>query len=259
MTKIKAVTLIAVGIAFAAPSALIAQSPALEETRSNLKEWVDLKKLISEERSLWRVEKETLNEQIDLLDSEIQKLKDQIVAKEAEASEADKQRIELTEEEKKLKQSSAVVDLAIGDLEQRLLKMIELFPDALRNKESVKLLTERMPKDDRQARVAGLGARMQYVIGLLGEIEKFNNQINFDETMQLINGANVAVKTIYVGLAIGYYVDGTKTEAGILRPGPNGWVKEDRPDLADPIAQAIAFYQREAQEPVFVNLPISFN
>ncbi len=249
----------AAGIALATPAALIAQTPALEETRSNLKEWVDLKKLISEERSLWRVEKETLNEQIDLLDSEIQKLKDQIVAKEAEMSEADKERIDLTEEEKTLKQSAAVVEMAMGNIESTILQLMDQFPEALKQKEAVKLLSERIPKDARQARAAGLSSRMQYVVGMLGEIEKFNNQINYDETMQQIGGANVAVKTIYIGLAIGYYVDGTKTEAGILRPGPNGWEKEDRPELAEDIAQAIAIYQREVGEAVFVNLPMTFN
>jgi hypothetical protein len=79
MIKIKVLPLIAAGIAIAASSSLFS-APALAETRSTLKDWVELKKLVSEESSKWRVEKETLNESIDLLTKEIEKLDEQITS-----------------------------------------------------------------------------------------------------------------------------------------------------------------------------------
>ncbi len=66
MTKIKVLPLIAAGIALASSNALIS-APELGQTRATLKEWVELKKLVSEEKSRWTVEKQTLNESIDLL------------------------------------------------------------------------------------------------------------------------------------------------------------------------------------------------
>jgi hypothetical protein len=76
--------------------------------------------------------------------------------------------------------------------------------------------------------------------------------------MQRIGDADVAVKTLYIGLAVAYYVDGTRTEAGILRPAKGGWTKEARNDLALDIATAIAVYERE-ETAQFVNLPINVN
>ena len=53
-------------------------------------------------------------------------------------------------------------------------------------------------------------------------------------------------------------MDGTRTEAGILRPAKGGWQEEARNDLANEIATAIAVYERE-ETAQFVNLPVSVN
>ena len=75
--------------------------------------------------------------------------------------------------------------------------------------------------------------------------------------MQSIGDSEV-LKTAYIGLAVAYYVDGTRTEAGVLRPAKGGWEKEARNDMAEQIAQAIGIYERE-ETAEFVNLPISLN
>lgn len=255
MTKIKVLPLIAAGIVLATSSSLFS-APELAATRSTLKEWVELKKLVSEENSKWRVEKETLNESIDLLTKEIDKLDQQITSMQADADAAQLERQSLNNEEAELKQAAAVVKQIAADLERDVIQLVDQFPDSLKKK--LKLLTERIPKTPKAADQLGLSTRLQYVIGILGEIEKFNKQISVEETMQRIGDSDVAVKTIYIGLAVGYYVDGTRSEAGILRPAKGGWVKESRNDLAIDIATAIAVYERE-ETAQFVNLPVNVN
>ena len=56
MTKIKVLPLIAAGFALASSSALIS-APELGQTRATLKEWVELKKLVSEERENGKIGK----------------------------------------------------------------------------------------------------------------------------------------------------------------------------------------------------------
>jgi FtsZ-binding cell division protein ZapB len=255
MTKIKVLPLIAAGIVLATSSSMFA-APELAATRSTLKEWVQLKKLVSEENSKWRVEKETLNESIDLLTKEIDKLDERVQTMQQDADAAQLERQSLNNEEEQLKQAAAVVNEIASDLERDILQLVELFPNSLRDK--LKLLTERIPKTPRAADQLGLSTRIQYVIGILGEIEKFNKQISVEETMQRIGDSDVAVKTMYIGLAVGYYVDGTRKEAGILTPARDGWVKESRNELAEDIAMAIAIYERE-ETAKFVNLPFSVN
>ena len=180
MTKIKVLTLIAAGIALVSPNALIS-APELAQTRSTLKDWVELKKLVSEESSQWRVEQVTLKESIDLLTKEIEKLDQQITNMREEADAAQLERQSLNNEEDSLKKSAAVVQEVVSDLESEVLQLVNYFPDSLKKK--LKVLTERIPKNAKAANNLGLSQRVQYVIGILGEIEKFNKQISVEETM----------------------------------------------------------------------------
>lgn len=249
----KIATLIGAGLLMLASSAALNAAPKLSETRNVLQEWVELKKLISEERSEWEVERRSLAESIELLQTELETLEKNIAEFEEEASAAERQRRELTEEEETLKEASAVIDDAIGDLEARILEMRSRFPDPL--KERVRVAVDRIPRNEEAARQISLSNRMQFVIGALTEIERFNNQITLQSAMKDIDGEQVLVNTLYVGLAVGYYVDGTLTEAGLLYPSEDGWSRESRPELAQAITNAVAVYQKE-REAAFVNLPI---
>ncbi len=252
MTKIKLLPLIAAGLALASSYAQDS-APELSQTRATLKEWVGLKKDISEEQSTWVVEKQTLTESIDLLTQEIDKLDEQIKSMQADADAAQLERQSLNNEEAELKQASAVVKEVATDLETEVLNIVEYLPASL--KEKLEIITQQFPKNTREAEQMGLSKRIQFIIAVLTEIEKFNNQISVEETMQQIGDAQVAVKTIYIGLAVAYYVDGTRTQAGILRPAKGGWEKERRDELAEQIALAIATYARE-ETAEFVNLPV---
>jgi len=257
MIKIKAVSLIAAGIALAIPAAVIS-APDLEQTRDNFKEWVGLKKMISEEQNVWRVEKETLNEQIRLLQNEIETLSGRIEDTQENADKAERERAALTNQEEELKQASAVVKAVIPELESTLLDIVEYFPQSLKDK--VKILTERMPKNVKDARGVSLSNRVLNVVGLLSEIEQFNNRVSMEKTMQNIGGNNVEVKTMYLGLTIAYYVDGTQKEAGILKPAKGGWIKEPHNEMAEQIALAVAIYEKEAGVTAdFVELPLTVN
>ena len=190
MIKIKALPTIAALLALAATNTVMS-APELRQTRATLKEWVELK-LISEERSSWTVEQQTLNESIDLLTQEIEKLDEQITAMQEDADAAQLERQSLNNEEDELKRASAVVQQVATDLEAAVLDLMEYFPQSLQDK----LSFNRTYAEKRQeADALGLSTRIQYVIGILGEIEKFHNQITVEETMQRIGDSEVAVKT----------------------------------------------------------------
>ncbi|EDY84892.1 hypothetical protein VDG1235_4526 [Verrucomicrobiia bacterium DG1235] len=245
--------LIAAGIALAGPAALSA-APQLAETRSTLKEWVELKKLVSEEKNKWAVEKQTLQESIDLLEDEIDKIQDAIEAYEADATDADKVREDLTRDENELKAASAIVKSSIVDLEVEALELVKYLPSSLQDKLSV--VTQRVPKTKREIDASTLSVRVMNIIGILSEIEKFNSQLTVVNEIRDIKGERVRVDTLYVGLAVAYYVDGTKSEAGYMIPAKDGWKRFEDNTLANDIADAVAMQKREATVR-FVDLPIN--
>lgn len=256
MTMKKALTIVAAGIAIASPAALIS-APDLAKTRSTLQEWVEVRKLISEEESKWKVEEQTLNESIDLLESEIEGLKQKVTDKEEQATAAQEKRQELSQKEEDLKAAAGVIKIDISSLEDRVLKMVNFFPPTLKDRVSV--ITIRIPKDEKEAAKLSLSHRVQNIVGILTEIEKFNNMITLDKGMRQIGESQVQVRTMYVGLSRGYYVDNSKQEAGILKPGPEGWVEEKRPDLIEPIFKAVQILDGKQPLAEFVNLPINLN
>ncbi|MDQ8182869.1 DUF3450 family protein [Pelagicoccus sp. SDUM812005] len=253
MTKNKVVMLIAASMMLVGPAALNA-APELKETRSTLKLWVELKKLVSEEKNKWVVEKQSLNESINLLKDEIEKIEEAIIEYEAEASSADKVREELVAEENELKQASAIVKNTIVDLEAETLDIVKYLPATLQDK--VAILTQRIPKTKREMEASTLSARVMNVIAILTEVEKFNSQLTVVNEIREIKGERVRVDTLYVGLAVAYYVDGTKSEAGYMVPAKGEWKRFEDNTLAADIADAVAMQKREATVR-FVDLPIT--
>lgn len=253
MTKNNVVKLIAAGIALAGTVALNA-APQLAETRSTLKEWVELKKIVSEEKNDWRVEKQILEESITLRKDEIKKLKEAIETYEAEATNADKVRDELDREENELKQASAIIKEQLVDLEASVLDLVEYLPKELKDRTSV--VTSRIPRTKREMDANSLSNRIGFILSTLGEIEKFNSQISVVNEIREIGGERVRVDTLYVGLAVAYYVDGTKSEAGYMLPAKGEWKRFEDKSLAESVAQAVAMQRKEATVD-FVNLPLT--
>ena len=226
----------------------------LDNTRNTLQQWVETRKIISDERSQWKVDQDTLQESIDLMKQELKTLDERIKQSEESTTQADKERQALTARNDKLKQASATVENAIGKLEAKVIAIAKYFPGDLSKK--IEPLFKRIPKSGETAGLS-LSERLQNIVGILSEVEKFNRTITVvSELQKLPSGDTAQVKTLYLGLAQGYFVDSSHNYAGILVPGPNGWETIARPELAGKIANAIAIYENEKLAE-FVDLPIT--
>ena len=91
------------------------------------------------------------------------------------------------------------------------------------------------------------------------EVEKFDRQITIvTELKALESGEMAQVKTLYIGLGQGYFVDENAKYAGIVRPSAEGWTEEIRNDLAPRIRDAVKIYEGEKLAE-FVPLPVEIN
>lgn len=244
--------------AIAAPTAwgqAAVEPQKFEQARSALEKWVETRKLISEERNQWETERETLRDTIEVLRAEIETLEDNIARAEEGATQADVQREELSEANDALKAVASTISQGVGRIEQRLLGISKFFPEELSGREGVQVLLKRIPSNPETTR-AGLSERMTNIVGVLIEVDKFHNTVTpTNELRKLPSGETVQVRTLYLGLGTAYYVDATGQYAGILTPGPEGWVDNPRNDLSETIQLALAIYDN-AQQPTFVNVPV---
>jgi archaellum component FlaC len=225
---------------------------SIDETRALLDEWVETRQLISEEQQDWRVEESILSETRTLLRNELGRLQESIQELESSATVVDEERSKLTEEKDELKDASSVIAAKIAALEAKTSKLLPLFPEPLT--ERLNPLIRRLPKDPENAD-ASLGERVQNIVGILSQANKFNNTLTLtSETRKLDSGKEVQVNTLYWGLAIAYYVDASGDYAGISYPTTNGWQVSPIEGTGLQIKQLISVYEGDGAIQ-FVEIP----
>lgn len=226
--------------------------PTLDQTRLTMGKWIETQQIISKEKKDWVQGKEILVGRLDIVKQEIAALEEKIKLAESEAAAAQKKKEAALAETEQLKATGARLVTAVAALETEVKKIFTRMPDPIQTK--VKVYRERMPEDSAQTRVS-IAERFQNVLGILNEVNKANTEIavNF-EVKTLSNGKPAEVKTLYVGLAQAYFVAPTG-EAGIGRPGDDGWKWEPNNAVSADVVMALEIIQGK-HSPAFVPLPV---
>ncbi len=230
-----------------------ADSEKIEQTRTTLEKWVETQRIISEEKRDFKLAKEMLNERIDLVKREIESLEEKIGQAEDSIAEADKKRMELIEENDKLKAASAsLVDTMVA-LEKRIKELLVRLPDPIRDR--VKPLSQRLPDGKTETKLNN-SERFQNMVGILNEVDKFNREITAtSELRDLENGSSMEVAAMYIGIGQAYYVNNNGDVAGIGTSGDEGWIWSPNNDVASQISLSLGIFNNE-KPASFVPLPV---
>ncbi len=223
-----------------------------EGARASLAKWVETQQLIAREKREWQEGKQILQSRIDVVNGEIAALKERMNETRRTAAEANEKKAGEVAENESLQRTGSELATWVSGLEGGLRTLESQLPEPLLQK--VKPLYDRMPADARATNVS-LAERYQNVVGILNEVGKFNNEITMvTEVRTLSDGKPAEVRTVYVGLAQGYFVS-PKGDAGIGRPGESGWVWSAAREIAPQIEQVVEVLQNKAK-PQFVSLPV---
>jgi septal ring factor EnvC (AmiA/AmiB activator) len=226
----------------------------LDETRSTLEKWVETRQLVSRTRADWQADKDLLQETIALYERELAGLDEQM----SRISTNNTQVAREMAEAEALKQASQAAldrarDFATG-FEAEIRKCAGQLPAPLQ--ETLAPHLARMPADPATTKMLPAD-RVQVAVGLLNEIDKFNNAVNvFSEKRSNDRGEEVSVQTLYVGLGAAYFVNDTADFAGTGKPGPNGWEWTANNALAPAVQDAVHIYRNE-RTARFVPLPVA--
>jgi len=236
-------------LAMVAAPASEANEP-LAETRSALDQWVETRRAISAERTRWREAQAFLEQSIEWMETELQMLAERLADGEESTSAAEARRGELSAEDERLQARAQFARGEIENLERELQALARVFPTVLLSR--VQPLLDRMQR----AESASLPQRIQNVVGLLSEVNRFNRSVTLAwEVRPLPDGRQAEVQTLYLGLAQAYFVNDTGTIAGHGWPSADGWQWTEQPELARAISRAVAVYS--ADRPAeFISLPV---
>ena len=246
-----AIWVVATGISIFSAYWLRAET-SVEETRSVLEKWVETRQLISKTQSDWQTDKETIEQTLQLYDRELKSVEEQMSKLSTNSTQVDKERVEA---EALLKSSNEALDRAkqfAVRFEVQITKLVPRLPEPLQ--EILKPLLARLPADPANTKMA-VTERIQVLIGILNEVDKFNNAVNlFSEKRKNEKGEEVAVETVYVGLGAAYFVNDANDFAGTGTAGANGWEWDMESELAPSVRKVIKIYRNE-HSPQFVALP----
>ena len=214
--------------------------------------WIETQQILSKERNDWQQGKEILLGRLELVKKELATLEESIQRERESAAAASDQRSEILAKKSQLEAAGAQLLEAATRMEGEIHR---LFPTLHRPiQDRVRPLHQRIPESGADTRVS-IAERFQNVLGILNELNKANNEITVAyEVHTLSDGRPSEVKVIYVGLAQAYYVS-PGGEAGIGRPGIDGWSWEPSAAIAGDVLVALEVLQGK-HTPTFVSLPV---
>lgn len=227
---------------------------SVDETKAKLESWVKTEQLIAQETNSWEEERHFLNQTKVLLMNELASLAERLKELEASNTAADQTREELMLKRASMKKADSALLQVVEQLEQKLLLLTPRFPQPLQQK--LEPLVVRIPRDASETKIP-LGQRLQNLLGILTQAEKFNKTATFvGEMREMSNGQKVQVNTVYWGLAFAFYADNAGTRAGVGTPSEAGWEWTEKNENASDIKRFIDIYQRTVDDIAFVSLPV---
>lgn len=226
----------------------------LAGVRSLVEQWVETRRLISRTRADGEASKDLLSQTKAIHERELKSLEDVLTRTSTNSTQIDKERAQA---ELELAESQAALERAKAEvvkLEASVRELLPMLPPPL--VERAKPLLDRIPADPDKAR-GGVTERLQTVVSLLGEIDKFHQSLTVAGGRQNDgSGREVSVDTLYLGLGAAFFCDPTGQVAGVGRPGAAGWEWQLKPEMGDAVREAIAMY-RNSKPAAFVGLPIT--
>jgi len=245
----------AIGLLVFGGRTLAADDPAAA-AQGAFEKWVEVRDAIAREKRDWTVEKEFLTEEIRLLKEEVAALKEKSDRLDTETSQTEKDLARIAGDNETLKSASARVEAEVAGFESALRSLDPRFPGVLR--ETLEPLMNRVPREG-AATKSSLSERMQAVVGVLSQVDKFNGTLTVvPELRKKPDGREVQVRTLYLGLAQAWFVSLDAEFAGQGFPGEAGWEWTTANELAPTVKQAIDI-QQNAGLAQYVRLPVKVN
>lgn len=225
----------------------------LEETRSALEKWHDARRRIAKAKRDWALGKEILTQQVDVVKRETEKMLARVDEAKKNITAATEKLAEHEKSENDLVEAGKAFADKIDVLEARVVQLLKRVPTLAQ--ERVKPLSRRIPEDPTKTKET-LSNRFATIIGILGDLNKFNREIHTtSEVRKLENGEEVEVTTLYEGISQGYYVTNDDKMAGMGRPTADGWAWEPIEGAGPAIREAILVATGE-KAATFVPLPL---
>lgn len=246
IVMMKTTILVVLACMVVAPQAVMGQgdSSSIGVGKDVVRKWIEARKLISREKADWAEDKVMINESIRVFKSQSESVSTDIEKAEESTARTQTEYDKLKTENEDIISANDKLTELVKDYEKRMVSLVKRLPSTLQ--ERISSLTNKLPEDSEKSK-APITNRMQVVVAILGELEKFQNAITVvNELRKVSSGEELEVQTLYLGLGQAYFVDQSATYAGVGIPGESGWEWKDQPGLGKIIRNVIEQYEESA-------------
>lgn len=221
-------------------------------SRELIRQWVQTERLLSEEKNAWKVEKQRMQDLLELYQKELKLLNEEIEKAGASAGAVDDRKGKLESELKGFREAQRLLADTLARLLPRARVLINQLPAPLQDE--LKSDIDFLQSPDALGKPRDV---LKSMLTVLTNAGRFNRSITIgEETRALSGGKKMTVSVLYLGLARAYFASTAGDTAGIGVPMKNGWQWEDRPEIADDVRRAIAVYRKDKQ-PQLIQLPVA--
>ena len=161
-----------------------AETP-LDEARSTLDKWVETRQLISKTKSDWQSDKEMLDQSVQLLQRELKSVEEQMTKLGTNSTQVEKERVLAEASLKSSTESLERVKQFASDFEGQVTGLVPRLPGPLQD--ILKPLLARMPTHSVSTKMPA-PERMTVLVGILNELDKFNNAVYLQREAQECQG-----------------------------------------------------------------------
>jgi len=217
-------------------------------SRELIRQWVQTERIISEEKTTWQVEKQQMQDLLEIYQQELKLLNEELNVAGSSADLIDENKEKLESGLAQYREAKQILRSSMASLEE-LGSDIDLIrsPQALDK-----------PRDV-----------LKSIIAILNAAGSFNRTLTLaEETRTLANGKKITVSVLYLGLCRAYYAADVGPLAGTGVPAATaatadtaataaagGWLWTEDGGIADQVRRTIAVHKKSAQ-PQLVELPV---
>ncbi len=172
-----------------------ASTPAssVSGARDIYKEYIEVRKLIGEEANNWETQKVALGDMISVLKTEITQIEEAMSELKKSSTTADQKRAELAAKLEAGRATSTAFDPQLAKYEASVKALSARMPDML--KRELQPLLVRLPDDPSATRLS-YSQRMQTLIGIMAQTDKFNSDLKYISEVKTVGTESFEVQTI---------------------------------------------------------------
>jgi hypothetical protein len=216
---------------------------AIEQSKENLKLWLETAQKRQSEENAWKSDKEILSNYKEGLLAEKATYQKQIEEAKQRASAASQESTNKLNQRDQFIAAEKALSAHLKNMETEFAKQIPSLPTPLikmpKMATGIEALKKNLASPD-DASLSDVGKRTANLTEMIAEVEKFQQNVTVsNELHKNASGQEFNMQVVYMGLAIAYAVNEDASFALIGRPSDSGWKFSEKNDIAADIKKLI--------------------